>query len=73
MDTGEGPRGPQGNMTELALRLSALQSPDVAASVRKLSKRYAKHATSADQVRAMMDLALGDRTLSAVLYEVRGG
>ena len=60
------------SMKELALRLSALQSPEVGDSLRKLMKRYAQYATSADQVRAILDEALGDHTLTAELYELRG-
>jgi len=40
-------------------------------SLERLWKRYGKYATSAEEVRAELDLQLADQTLSAVLREVR--
>ena len=56
---------------ELVARLHALQSPDVQASLEKLRRKYGRHAVPVDQVRAMLDEALGERTLTQELYALR--
>ena len=50
--------------------LQALTSPEAEASLRKMEEEYGKYATSASDVRAMMDKALGDRTLKETLREL---
>lgn len=57
--------------TELLLRLSSLQSPEVAASLDGLRKRYGKYAVSADTLRAELDRQLGDKSLTEGLYATR--
>ena len=56
---------------ELAARLHALQSPDVQASLEKLRRKYSRYAVPVEQVRAMLDEALGERTLTQELYALR--
>jgi hypothetical protein len=57
---------------ELALKVYASQVPEVEVSLEKLRKRYARYAVSAEEVRTMMDKALGERTLTDELYRLRG-
>lgn len=60
------------SVAELTLKLFLLESPEVQESLGRLRRRYERYASSADQVREMMDNALGDRTLTELLYELRG-
>ncbi|MDP2935603.1 MAG: hypothetical protein Q8O86_03840 [Dehalococcoidia bacterium] len=60
------------SVAELTLKLFLLESPEVQGSLGRLRRRYGRYASSADQVREMMDNALGDRTLTELLYELRG-
>ena len=48
----------------------SLTSPEADAALRKMEAEYGKYATSASDVRAMMDKALGDRTLKEALREL---
>lgn len=54
-----------------AFRLYAMQSPEVQKSLTKLLKRYGKYAIPAQNLREMMDVALGLRTLTGELYKMR--
>ena len=64
--------GTKPTTVEAILRLLALQSPGVQESMDKLQKQYGEYAVSADEVRAMLDKALGDRTLTEELHKLRG-
>ena len=55
------------SVMEVAMRLHALQTPEVAEYLERTLERYGKYAVSADEVRAMMDDALGERTVTAEL------
>ncbi len=52
--------------------LDALQSPKVMKDLERLRKRYARRVTPFGEVRAMLDEALGDRSLTEELYRMRG-
>lgn len=57
---------------ELALRLQGMQGPEIQESLDKLRQRYAKHAVPVEQVRDMLDRALGSQPLTDELYKLRG-
>lgn len=63
---------PKTSITEVTLRLYALQNPEVEEYLRRIRRRYGKYATPAQEVRAMMDKALGTHTLTEELHMVRG-
>ncbi len=63
--------GTKPSVVEAILRLLASQSPGVQESMDKLQKQYGEYAVPADEVRAMLDKALGDRTLTEELYKLR--
>ena len=67
----ENPTASKIGRTEMALKLYSLQSPEVQESLDKLRKRYGKYAVPAEQALAMMDKALGERSLTEELYEIR--
>jgi len=56
---------------ELALRLYASQSSEVQRSLEALYKRYGKYAVAAKELRAVLDKALGERTLTEELYQIQ--
>lgn len=56
---------------DLLLRLSSLQSPEVAASLERMRKRYGRYAVPAATLRAELDRQLGDKTLTDELYATR--
>lgn len=59
------------SVAEVLLRLQAAQNPEIEEYLRRIRRRYGRYATSASEVRAMMDKALGGRTLSDELYKLR--
>jgi len=48
-----------------------LNDPEIAAYIRSLKKKYQKYAMSPDEARAVVDRAMGEKTLNALLYEAR--
>lgn len=50
--------------------LEVLRDPVVEESLREMEEEYGKYASSASEVRVMMDKALGGRTLKEVLREL---
>ncbi|MCL5960423.1 MAG: hypothetical protein M1358_14135 [Chloroflexi bacterium] len=63
---------PKTSITEVALRLYALQNPEIEEYLQQVRRRYGKYAVPAQEVRAMMDKALGSHTLSQELHKLRG-
>ncbi len=61
------------SVAEVLLRLQAVQNPEIEGYLRRIRRRYGKYATPAGEVRAMMDKALGGRTLSDELHKLHGG
>ena len=49
----------------------SMQSPAVQESLQKLEYQYGEYAASASEVRAMLDKAMGDRTLKEELHRLR--
>ncbi len=50
--------------------LEALRDPVVEESLRQMEEEYGKYASSASEIRVMMDKALGGRALKEVLREL---
>ncbi len=50
---------------------SRMRSPVVQESLRELRSRYGGHAASVSEVRAMLDKAMGERTLKEELCRLR--
>jgi hypothetical protein len=46
--------------------------PGIGASMERMRRRYAKHLVPLDELRSELDEALGERSLTAELYKMRG-
>ncbi|MBI2918693.1 MAG: hypothetical protein HYY01_11990 [Chloroflexi bacterium] len=57
--------------TEVTVRLQALQSAETRKSLKRLRQLHGKHALPAAEVRRMLDEALGARTLTEELHQLR--
>jgi hypothetical protein len=57
---------------EILARLKELSSPEVDESLSRLRERYGRRAGAAADVRAILDKALGSRSLTKELYKSRG-
>ena len=57
--------------SEIAQRFYSMQNPSVQESLEKLRTRHAKYAVPARELRAMLDEAMGDRTLTEELHKLR--
>ena len=64
-------KAPQADAPPSDERSYTTDSAAVRHSLERLWRRYRKHVTSAEEVRAELDQQLADQTLSAVLDEVR--
>lgn len=57
---------------KIAERLHKLQAPGTAEYLDKLRRRYSKHLAPIEEVRDMMDKALGEHLVTEELYRMRG-
>ncbi len=57
---------------DILARLKTLASPEVDESLCRLRERYGQRRGSAADVRAILDRALGSRSLTEELYKSRG-
>ncbi len=64
--------GRKTSITEVALRLYALENPEIEEYLQRTRRRYGRYAAPAREVRASLDKALGDRTLTEELHKLRG-
>ncbi|MBI2909330.1 MAG: hypothetical protein HYX92_16925 [Chloroflexi bacterium] len=55
----------------LMLRLQALNDPSISEYIAKTRSKYGKHVRPIEEVRRMVDEAMGDKKLTDVLYEMR--
>lgn len=53
------------------LGLQGMMDPAIKSYIEELRRRYGKYATSAREVREVLDKTMGDRTLTELLYEAR--
>lgn len=60
-----------GSKTAEQLRLQSLTDPAIKSYIEELRRQYGKYATSAQEVREMLDKTMGDKTLTDLLHEVR--
>ena len=68
-DTGRGPKSSAGS--EMAQRFYSMQDRSVRASLDKMRTQFAKYAVPAQELRAMLDETMGDRTLTEELHRLR--
>lgn len=60
-------------VSELALRLRMMQSPEMARAMERLHARYGKYAVPVGELRKRLDKELGKRTLTEELVAMREG
>lgn len=61
----------KGISTQMLLRLQSLGDPAIQEYVEKLRAKYGKHALPAEEVRRLADKAMGNKTLTEVLSQMR--
>ncbi|GEM_PF-4791290 len=61
----------RGASTQMLLRLQILGDPDIREYVEKLRAKYGKHVLPAEEVRRIVDKAMGNKTLTEVLHKMR--
>lgn len=59
--------------SDMASGSFATQSPEVRQSLEKLHKHYSEYAIPVQELRELMDIALGEQTLTGELYKMREG
>lgn len=55
----------------IPLQLQSLTQPEIQSYISKLKTRYKRYAMSLEEGRGVIDQAMGDRTLSEILFRIR--
>ena len=59
------------NLSSVARRLQAMAEPEIRSYISSVKAQYRQYALPLEEGRKVIDAAMGEQTLTAVLYEMR--